>query len=71
MGRRASDQYLIPLCRGCHEWVEATGDDESRLTECGIHGREIAKTLWGNRGDRPAMMRVVIRSLNARGVYVA
>lgn len=70
MGRRASDQFAIPLCRRCHDAAEATGDDEAVLASWGIDGRGIAAALWRVKGDRKAMMRVIARSLNARGIYV-
>lgn len=70
MSRRASDQWAIPLCRKCHRLAEATGDDEAVLASWGIDGRGIAKCLWTERGDRKAMMRIVVRSLNLRGIYV-
>lgn len=71
MGRRASDQHAIPLCRSCHRKAEATGDDEAVLASWGIDGRGLAKCLWTARGDRKAMMRIVVRSLNLRRIYVS
>jgi hypothetical protein len=71
MGRRAADRYSLPLCRACHEAVEATGDDEAVLASWGIDGRAVAAALWRVRGDRKSMARIVARSLNARGVYVS
>lgn len=67
MGWRAADRYLVPLCRGCHTWVESTGDDEAQLASIGITGRYIALALWTVRGDAAAMLRVVERSLQLRG----
>jgi hypothetical protein len=69
MGRKASDRWLVPLCREHHRWAEATGDDEAQLTSAGIDGRALAAALWAARGDDEAMRRIVERSLLARRVY--
>ena len=69
-GRRASDQWLIPLCRTCHTWAEATGNDDERLASVGIDGRAIARVLWSHRGSLASIVRVVVRSLQGRGIHV-
>ena len=70
MGRRASDQYAIPACRQHHEELHAAADDEAYLTRHGIDGRALARALWAARGDRKAMLRVMARTLNQRGIFI-
>lgn len=62
VGRKASDQYLIPLCRSCHDAAEAGGDDEAWLVARGYDGRDVAKSLWTERGDPEAMLRIITRA---------
>lgn len=76
MGRKSSDQWGIPLCRKCHNPTETgslhhDGNEERWLAARGIMGREIARTLWEERGKPQRMLRVVVRDLNRRGVYVS
>jgi hypothetical protein len=70
MGRKASDQWAIPACRADHDALHAAGNDDAWLAERNIDGRAIARALWTKRGDLAAMLRIVARSLNARGVYI-
>ena len=69
--RRASDQWCIPACRPHHDEMHACGNDDTWLASRGIDGRGIAKSLWTERGDKKAMLRIIIRSLNRRGIYVS
>ena len=68
-GRRASDQFAIPLCRRCHRWVESTGDDEAQLASIGIDGRALAAASWRERGRPEAMQRIAVRFHQASLVY--
>lgn len=69
MSRKASDQWLVPVCRKHHDDVEDVGDDDAWFAERGIDGRATARSLWAARGDADAMLRIVERSLLTRGVY--
>jgi hypothetical protein len=76
MARRSADSWGIPMCRRCHDPREAgslhhNGDEEAWLAARKIDGRGLARSLWEKRGDLAAMFRIVARSLNARGVYLA
>jgi hypothetical protein len=50
--------------------MHAAGDDEKWLIERGIDGRAVATALWSERSDPGRMIRVIIRSLSARKIYV-
>lgn len=71
MGRKAADRYSIPACRKCHDAMHQAGDDEAWLTARNIDGRSAAEALWREREDPKRMLRVVVRSLNARGIFVS
>lgn len=72
MGMTTADRCAVPLCKqpgGCHAQVENCGDEVGWFSERGIQAPEIGSTLWSNRGDLPAMHRVIVRSLNDRGIF--
>ncbi len=61
-GRRASDQWAVPLCRSCHISLHARGNDDEFFAEHMIDGRAVARALWAARGDGKAMLRIVERN---------
>lgn len=67
MGRRAADQYAIPLSTRAHRELHAAGDEEAWLAEKGIDRRALAAALWRVSGDLEAGLRVAPRA-RLRGV---
>ena len=62
MGLRAPDRWGVPMCRQHHEEIERAGSrNEIRwFNKRGIAVLDLAKALWGVRGDAGAMTRIVL-----------
>jgi hypothetical protein len=48
LGRKVSDEFIVPLCRGHHREVHRTGDEASWWSKAGIDPTDAARTLWTN-----------------------
>ena len=46
LGRKASDEFTVPLCRGHHRAVHRTGDEAGWWKEAGIDPIKVARKLW-------------------------
>jgi hypothetical protein len=46
LGRKVSDEFIVPLCRGHHREVHRSGDEASWWTKAGIDPIGAARTLW-------------------------
>jgi hypothetical protein len=46
LGRKVSDEFTVPLCRGHHREVHRCGDEAAWWNKAGIDPTEIARTLW-------------------------
>ncbi len=46
LGRKVSDEYTVPLCRGRHREFHRCGDEADRWTEIGIDPAVPARGLW-------------------------
>jgi hypothetical protein len=46
LGRKVSDEFIVPLCRGHHREVHCSGDEASWWTKTGIDPTAVARTLW-------------------------
>jgi hypothetical protein len=46
LGRKVSDEFTIPLCRGHHREVHRSGDEASWWSKTGIDPIGAARTLW-------------------------
>ena len=46
LGRKASDEYVVPLCRSHHRAVHRTGDEQAWWTQAGIDPLKVARKLW-------------------------
>jgi ERF superfamily len=46
LGRKASDEFAVPLCRSHHRAVHRTGDEEAWWKQAGIDPINVARKLW-------------------------
>jgi hypothetical protein len=46
LGRKVSDEFIVPLCRGHHREVHRSGDEASWWSKAGIDPIVAARTLW-------------------------
>jgi hypothetical protein len=46
LGRKVSDEFIIPLCRGHHREVHRTGDEAAWWSKAGIDPLEAARRFW-------------------------
>jgi hypothetical protein len=46
LGRKVSDEYTVPLCRGHHREVHRSGDEAAWWTKAGIEPLKVARKLW-------------------------
>ena len=46
LGRKVSDEFTVPLCRGHHREVHRCGDETAWWQKVGINPSKAARTLW-------------------------
>jgi len=46
LGRKVSDEFTVPLCRGHHREVHRCGDEVAWWKKVGIDPSTIARVLW-------------------------
>jgi len=46
VGRKASDEFTVPLCRIHHRALDRAGDERAWWKETGIDPTKVARTLW-------------------------
>ena len=46
LGRKVSDEFTVPLCRGHHREVHRSGDEAAWWSKAGIDPLGAARTLW-------------------------
>ena len=46
LGRKVSDEFVVPLCRGHHREVHRSGDEASWWSKAGIDPIGVARTFW-------------------------
>jgi hypothetical protein len=46
LGRKVSDEFTVPLCRGHHREVHRCGDEATWWIKAGIDPNETARVLW-------------------------
>src|SRR5262249_41107199 len=63
LGRKVSDEFAVPLCRGHHRSAHRSRDERAWWRQAGIDPIRIARRLWkathgrGQRSQRPALPR--------------
>jgi ERF superfamily len=65
LGRKVSDEFAVPLCRGHHRAVHRSPDERAWWTQAGIDPVKVARRLWkATRGmaRRPSQRPVLPRS---------
>ena len=46
LGRKVSDEFTVPLCRGHHREVHRSGNEAAWWTNAGVDPTVTARTLW-------------------------
>jgi hypothetical protein len=46
LGRKVSDEFTVPLCRGHHREVHRSGNEAAWWTNAGVHPTVTARALW-------------------------
>jgi hypothetical protein len=46
LGRKVSDEFTVPLCRGHHREVHRCGDEAAWWDKTGIDAAAAARALW-------------------------
>jgi hypothetical protein len=46
LGRKASDEFVVPLCRVHHRAVHRVGDERAWWKQTGIDPLKVARQLW-------------------------
>jgi hypothetical protein len=59
LGRKVSDEFTVPLCRGHHREVHRCGDEGAWWSRLGINVSEVARALWLESHPVPATRAVV------------
>jgi hypothetical protein len=54
LGRKASDEFTVPLCRGHHREVHRSGDEAAWWAKLGINPTLAARALWLETHPLPA-----------------
>jgi len=64
LGRKVSDEFVVPLCRGHHRAVHRARDERAWWRQAGIDPIKVARRLWKatrglgeRRSQRPALTR--------------
>jgi hypothetical protein len=56
LGRKVSDEFTVPLCRGHHRELHRHGDEPAWWTKLGLDPRDAARTLWLQSHPLPERM---------------
>jgi hypothetical protein len=56
LGRKVSDEFTVPLCRGHHREVHRCGDEAAWWIETGINASAAARLLWLKSHPLPSSM---------------
>ncbi len=78
LGRKVSDEFTVPLCRGHHREVHRSGDERAWWKKAGIDPIVNARTLWLKTHPLPALPNVsgsdqttsaILARLNEMGAF--
>jgi hypothetical protein len=64
LGRKVSDEFAVPLCRGHHRAVHRSRDERAWWRQAGIDPIKVARRLWKETrgmGRRPSQRAVLPR----------
>jgi hypothetical protein len=56
LGRKVSDEFTVPLCRGHHREIHRCGDEATWWEKVGIDATAAARVLWLKSHPLPVMM---------------
>ena len=59
LGRKVSDEFTVPLCRGHHRELHRHGDEAAWWTKLGLDPLGMARTLWLTSHPLPERTRTV------------
>jgi hypothetical protein len=68
LGRKVSDEFTVPLCRGHHREVHRCGDEAAWWQKAGLDPAVSARALWLNTHPLPATSEKIKES--ERGAHV-
>jgi hypothetical protein len=57
LGRKVSDEFTVPLCRGHHREVHRCGDETAWWTKAGIDPTVTARALWLEMHPLPGTLK--------------
>ena len=55
LGRKVSDEFTVPLCRGHHREIHRSGDEAAWWKNAGVDPTITARTLWLETRPLPAI----------------
>jgi hypothetical protein len=58
LGRKVSDEFTVPLCRGHHREIHRCGDEAAWWTKIGIDSSAAARVLWLKTHPLPNVLGV-------------
>jgi hypothetical protein len=59
LGRKVSDEFTVPLCRGHHRELHRHGDEPAWWTKLGLDPRDAARTLWLKSHPLPERTKIM------------
>jgi hypothetical protein len=66
LGRKVSDEFTVPLCRGHHREVHRCGDEATWWEKVGIDATAAARVLWLKTHPLPVMMERITHQDESR-----
>lgn len=59
MGKKSGDEWVVPLCRPCHNAVHMHGSKTESEFFAPRNEKQLAISLWDNTGDLEAMQKIM------------